>query len=522
MITIQPKTRETVNSPQMLVRYAAVPPQPTTASPQPIVWLDRRNLTHGVILASIVFLSYYGMWRAYFATLDDFGITGWVRHQATFWDALQGYGSGVRFFNYVPLRLKTELFGLQAAPYLWSSLLQYLLLTWLVYGLARQLLHRPRHALLATLFFATTYSHYEVVTYVSASDYTLWASVYLSVLILFAGYLRQAKSGLYWSAVVLYLILAFAHDFTLSLPLILAAYHLTVGWAVHPPAAVRWRDLRLHLPFWGIWAIHFGLQLQLVLAGTSEAVYSDNHYAPGLHMLSNLRYLIFLIIPNMTIAPIQNFLTAHLPSAVVMNMWAGVMLLGILLHGVLIWFFWRGSAVVRFAVALIYLPFLQYTPWHGHFIEAPRYLLLPSIGYSLLLALLVVTLINMAGQRRSCSVALAASVLLVFYGVGNVAVIQVWVRQHVENGYMRQAFVTDLATDYGQIKHDDQIWIEVPKAKFLDLAAACRLVFPFYVPCQTFVTGEPTPIERATGTLYWLRATDQGIEQVKPPENGSK
>lgn len=509
----------------ILVNGATPPTYATAASPQPAVWLDRRGLSHCVLLTGVVFLSYYGMWRAYFATLDDFGITGWVLHQASFWDALQGYGSGVRFFNYIPLRLKTELFAMEATPYLWSSLLQYLLLTWLVYGLARRLMQQPRHAFLAALLFATGYSHYEVVTYVSASDYTLWASVYLSVLLLFAGYLREAKSGLYWGAVVLYLMLAFAHDFTLSLPLVLAAYHLTVGWKDRIRLVLRWRDLRLHLPFWAIWAIHFGLQLQFVLAGTSEAVYSDNRYAPGLHMLSNLRYLIFLIIPNMTIDPIQNFLTLHLPGAIVMGMWTMAMIVGILLHGLLLWLFWRGGAVVRFAVALIYLPYLQYTPWHGHFIEAPRYLLLPSIGSSLLLAQLALAITKVAGQRRSCGVALASSTLLVLYLVGNVGVIQVWVKQHIENGYLRHAFVTDLATHYQQIDHDDQIWIEVPKEKFLDLAAACRFVFSTYVPCQTFVTGEPTPTvtkaEQGAGTLYWLRATENGIVQVKPPLNGS-
>ena len=501
------------------------------SSPRSFQWWNARLLAHCLILAGVVVLSYFGMWRAYFATLDDFGITGWVRRQDTLWAALQGYGSGVRFFNYIPLRLKTDFFGVDASLYLWSSLVQYLLLTWLVYGLALVLWQGHRKALLTGLLFAITYSHYEVVTYVSASDYTLWASVYLVVLLCFAGYLhwakfRRSRWGLYWAAVLLYLILAFAHDFSLSLPLVLMAYHLTVGCAGRPLQSLTWRDIRVHLPFWGIWAIHVSLQLQLILAGTSEAVYSDNLYRPGLHMLGNLRYLIFLIVPNMRIAPIQNFLLAQLNGEIVTGLWTLSMLLGGLMHVGLLWLFWRGSPVVRFAVALIYLPFFQYTLWQGNFIEAPRYLLLPSIGYNLLLTTGILAFANVAYRHRTFRAAAVLLVLLPLYIITNVGVIQVWVQQHIENGEFRRAFVTELATRYGHITAQQKIWIEVPKAKYLDLAAACQLVYGYYVPCSAFVTGESAP-ERidpalARDRLYWLRATETGIEQIIPSTDTAK
>ena len=89
-------------------------PMPT-APVRPEVRSDPHLWPHLALLTGVIIFGYFGMWRAYFATLDDFGITGWVRHQATWWDAVQGYGSGVRFLNYLPLRLKTEFFGLDAA-----------------------------------------------------------------------------------------------------------------------------------------------------------------------------------------------------------------------------------------------------------------------------------------------------------------------------------------------------------------------------------------------------------------------
>ena len=117
---------------------------------------------------------------------------------------------------------------------------------------------------------------------------------------------------------------------------------------------------------------------------------------------------------------------------------------------------------------------------------------------------------------------LALMVALFFYSIGNILVVQVWVERHVENGEFRRAFVTALTTEYPQLTREDRVWIEVPKAKFLDLAAACRLVYPEYVPCQTFVTGEaPTQqmIDSDGGTFYRLRATDTGIEQMEPIRN---
>lgn len=237
-------------------------------------------------------------------------------------------------------------------------------------------------------------------------------------------------------------------------------------------------------------------------------------------MLSNLRYLIFLAIPNMTIDPIQNFLTAQLPGAVVHLLWTSAMFLGILIHVVLLWLFWRGDKVTRFAVALIYLPFFQYTLWHGHFIEAPRYLLLPSVGFSLLVTNLLRNVIQRIRRQRTFRYALALMAGLFFYSGANVLVVQVWVARHVENGEFRRAFVTALTTNYPQLTYQDRLWIEVPKAKFLDLAAACRLVYADYVPCRTFITGEAPPQQLINlgghGTFYWLRATETGIEEIEP------
>lgn len=492
----------------------------STPAPRPAAWTDPRWIAHFAILAGVIGLSYFGVWRAYFATLDDLASAGWLHQRATWWDSVQEYADGVHFLNYLVMRLKTELFGLDASLYLWSSLLQYLVLTWLVYGLAFHLLRSPQRALLAALFFAANYSHYEVVTSVSASDYTLWGSVYLVILLLFAGHLRSRRLVLYWAAVAFAIPLAFAHDFTLSLALVLTVYYLTLGLGQRPLWSLTWCDMRILLPFWVLWMIHVGLQCYPVIVGTAESVYAANRYTLGLHMLANLRYLIFLAVPNMRIDPIQNFLTAQLPGTAVNLLWESTMLMGVLVHGMLLWLCWRGTALTRFAIALIYLPFLLYTPWSGHMIEAPRYLLLPSVGCSLLVTTLLLTVIHWISQQRAFRYALALMAVLIVYGSANVLVLQVWVQRQVENGQFRRTFVNALLTHYPELGPQDEVWIEVPTAKFLDLAASCQLVFVDDVPCRAFTAAEAPPTQMVAldrpGTRYWLRATATGIEQVQP------
>ena len=488
-------------------------------------------VTHLTLLLLLVLLVYFGMWRAYFATLDDFGITGWVRSRASLWVAMQGYGSGVRFLNYIPIWFKSQAFGLDAAPYLWSGLAQYIVVVWLIYALARQLFGRAMHGLLAATLFAVIYSHYEVVTYVSASDYTLWASFYLTTVVLFLRFLARRSWRSYWGALVTYSCLAFGHDFALSLPLVLLAFHLLRYWDGAQWWRLGWQErvqqgrqlLRLHLPFWLLWATHVILQLTLVATGTSEAIYSTVGYAPGLHMLTNLRYLIFLLLPNVTTGPIYSFLSAYLSVAGVDALWQLSMLLGVLLHLSLAWLFWRGPAPVRVAIALIYLPFLQYTPWQGHFIEAPRYLLLPSVGWALLLAWSLLSFVSqwrLGPSRRLRSV--VAGLLVALFLVANTAVIQIWIRQHIENGHFRRTFVTALHDRYyTELGPDAYVWIEVPEEKYTDLADSCRLVFDqYFVRCLTYVTGGEPPSARSAGIadrdFYWLQATPDGIVQRYP------
>jgi len=465
-------------------------------------------------LTLTILLCYYGIWHGYFATRDDFNILGWIMRQPTLWDAVQGYGNGVRFLLFGVIWIRTQLFGLAPAPYFWSGLAQHLLVGFLVYRMVLSWqIYRPHErlvALLVALFFVTSFAYYEVVTNISASSYSLRTLLYLPILLFFAAYLRQRRRRDYLLALGAYLLLVFMADYALSIPLILLAYQYTLGQARLSRGLPRWQDLKIHLPFWLLWATHVALQIGYLHNGSSEAVYSEAAYTPGIHMLSNLFYLVFLMVPNVHMAPIQNFITPLIGADLVALLWQLTILLAIVGHLFAAIALWRGTAMIRFALALIYLPFLQYTLWQDGFADAPRYLYLSAIGYAIVLIVGLIRCHRWLIHRQWPGRALLVPLLFTGMIIANMLFAQIWIRQQVANGEFRRAVVERLVRDYQHLTVDDQIYIEIPEEKYEDLALSCYFVIPEAVACKTVPSGIGTlPIDLAAisarQNVYWLQ-----------------
>ncbi len=478
-----------------------------------------------VILAAAILICYYGIWQAYFATRDDFNILGWIMRQPTLWEAIQGYGNGVRFLLFGIVWIRTQWFGLNPAPYFWSGLGQHLLVGFLVYRMvlawapdwpnersgAQSAVRATAQlsALLVALFFVTTFSYYEVVTNISASSYSLRTLLYLPILIFFGAYLRQQRWRDYLIALICYLLLVFMADYALSIPLILLAYQYTLGKATLQRWLPRWQDLRLHLPFWLLWTIHVALQLGFLHNGSSEAIYSEAAYTPGLHMISNLRYLVFLIVPNVHMAPIQNFLTPLIGSGAVNLIWQFTIALAIVAHGIAVVALWRGTAFVRFALALIYLPFLQYTLWQDGFADAPRYLYLSAIGYSILVISALLFGYQWLAHCKFPRLRFVVPTVLAGVLLANILFAQIWIRQQIANGEFRRAVVEELAERFQNLPPHAQIYIEIPEQKYEDLALSCYFALKENVTCETVLHEEDTlPTNAAPSRRkmrsYWL------------------
>ena len=442
-------------------------------------------------------------------------------HRGSVIEAAVGIGNGVRFLNFSALWIKTQIFGMNSVPYFWISILHHIIVTLIVFQSVRFWSQRHFVAFLSALLFATTFSHYEVITSISASDYSLWAIFYTTTLLLFAVYLRHHTVALYLASIGAYAILVFAHDFTLSIPLILLAYHLTLGLDLRKISSFGWRDLKLHLPFWALWGIHVSIQLTFVLLGSSEAVYSEEAYRPGFHMVRNLFYLVFLIVPNVYIAQIYNFLVSVVSIHLIELFWILTIVLAIVSHLLAGIYFWKGTSLTRFALALIYLPFLQYTLWEGSFAGATRYLYLPSIGFSILLAILWVNLYDYLNSKEWFIYRWGVPVLVSVFLIANLVIIQVWVQQHIDNSKIRRPFVTQLEAKLQNIEPNAVIFIEVPTKKFTDLGGSCRLALEQTVDCFAYVSGDIQAEEQllnklantpAETPIYWLLATANDLQ----------
>ncbi|MEZ4617983.1 MAG: hypothetical protein R2867_21075 [Caldilineaceae bacterium] len=481
---------------------------------QKLLLLLNHVLVPFAVLMLAVIACYYGIWHAYFATRDDFNILGWIMRQPTLWDAVQGYGNGVRYLLFGIVWIRTQLFGMTPAPYYWTSLVQHALVGLLIYWMVLSW-RIPRAqgrlvALMTALFFVTTFSAYEVVTNISASSYSLRTLFYLPILLFFAAYLRRQRRRDYAAALGFYVLLVFLADYALSIPLVLLAYHYTIGQAPLHWGVPRWRDLRIHLPFWLLWVIHVALQFNYLRSGSSEAIYSEAAYTPGLHMASNLLNLVFLLIPNVHVTPIQNFLNQFFSPEVVNLIWQLSLVLALVGHGLALYGLWRGTPVIRFAIALIYLPFLQYTLWQDGYADAPRYLYLSAIGYSILVVLLCVLLQQHLAQWTLPGARWLVPVMFCGAIMVNVIFAQIWIRQQVANGQFRRTVVERLAREFSDVPWRSHVYIEIPEQKFEDLALSCYFVIKRTVTCETILRESETPItavmpNQVDEKTYWLQ-----------------
>jgi hypothetical protein len=224
--------------------------------------------------------------------------------------------------------------------------------------------------------------------------------------------------------------------------------------------------------------------------------------------------------------PIYNFITGYISpdsADIIANASFGLALIG---HTITIIAFWKGTPLVRFALSLVYLPFLQYTLWTGDYAGAPRYLYISSIGFSILLTLLFIKAHKYLCHRKNPIFRVFVPGIFIIFLLANLFVIQTWVQRHIENGKFRQPNVTQLARDFRNIEPNSRIFIEVPAEKFTDLSTSCYLVLQQPVHCTAFVKGEYS-LEEAIATtadepVYWLQATNNGLNQIYPPHSTSQ
>ena len=217
------------------------------------------------LLCLVIFLSFHDSMSDYFVCDDFSHIVN--NNQAMSWKGLIGMFTSLHVFGrwYRPLfelsiRLDWLLFGLNPEGYHFTSLVLYVLTTFLVYLIAGRLLGNKLFAVLSSVFFAVYGYHSEVVVWIGARADLLGTLFFLLAFFSYVLHEYQKRSQVAFTIGMLSFVLSLlCKESMVSLPLVLAGYELLI-------LRHRWLTaLKRTSPFWGILILY--LPLRLVAGG---------------------------------------------------------------------------------------------------------------------------------------------------------------------------------------------------------------------------------------------------------------
>jgi protein O-mannosyl-transferase len=332
------------------------------------------------------------------------------------------------------LALDATLWGLHPPLFHLTNILLHVGVTFLVNRLALAMGARRDTALLTALLFAVHPAHVEVVAFVAARVDLLLS---LGVLGCLLAYRRSAAPGrgrIAWGGAALGM-QAFAllsKETAVTLPALLVLSDL-----LHSPASDRAggggtlaRALMRSIPFWIVGAAFAAFRFPQLLSIAGDRLQAGGFWQrlPGsLEILA--RYVGLSLLPT----HMQPFYSLRRPESL-LTPWP---LLGILIGGGLVAFLvwtWRRAPLAAFAAAWFLVtisPVVDLVPLSPREMGlADRYLYLPSVGVSLLLALALLALLGPTGSPRWSLRRLAAwtalALLLIAYPRQSLRYAPVW------------------------------------------------------------------------------------------------
>lgn len=296
--------------------------------------------------------------------------------------------------------------------------LAVLLVFWTAKGLLRGTSYSGMVPWVAALLFAVHPTHVESVAFIAGRTDLLAAIFMLVALLAYLRSMRTApgirRQALYLGSLTCFLLALFSKEVAVSLLAILPLYELYLRPRISTGGenceTRRWWPF--FLPYLLVFGIYLALRVHSVPPGVTLEHLSDNPLET-LHVayMALLKYLQITFIP----LSLKNYYMVMLYRAYHPMFWAVVGTMVVLVAGLA--YIWRRAPVFAFC-ALWYLltlfPSLKIIPFPGSDM-ADRYLYLPTIGSSLILAMVVSRL---AGRKTVHGVAAAAIICLFFTGVG--------------------------------------------------------------------------------------------------------
>jgi len=386
------------------------------AAPRPVPLSPRLLL--GLALG-LSLLSYAQVWRFNFVYDDDLQIVSNAKIQN--WSYLRGYftshlwanaGNFDRESNYYRplfllwLRLNYALFGLDAACWHASSLALHLLSVWLAYLAALRLLaladwgcsQRRAIAAVTALIFALHPAHVEPVAWLSAASELLLA---IFLLIAFIAYAESRSAGKpLWIAISLAsfaLALMAKETAIMFVPLVLGC---ELGRREHKVSLLRrlGRGLSSSLP-WASVAVVYLLVRRVVLGSLGHTQVQVGTAV----VLKTLPELLWFYVRHLLWPwPLAEFYDVfYVNSARAREFVVPALAIAVVILALVVWA--RRSRAAQMAtlwILLPLLPVLDVALLRFNALAADRYLYLPSFGFCVLAAILLLRLVELPRLRR--------------------------------------------------------------------------------------------------------------------------
>lgn len=350
----------------------------------------QRSFAMAVILTAIATI-YYRSTSAYFFD-DDFH---WLAQTQVFDPGnmldLSLYDHFYRPVIETYFFLGYSLFGCNPLPFHVSSVVIHAVTTILVALLALSLGEPAATAwplaLLAALFFAVQPGLVDAITWIGAVTDSLPVLFYVLTLVLYLRFLRLRKVGWYLATLCVFVICHLTHESAATLlPMMLLTEFtfVTRGSFVDRSRALARAWVR-YAPFAMLLLAYLALSY---VVNTRGYVVQEGHWRIGMHAVPNiLNYVLWLYVGKRALVDYVGTITA---------------LVAILVFG---------TPRMRFAVVWIVLTLLpvSFFTWE----DVPRYLYLPAVGFSLLVADLLLALREQLARRSTPRVAAAVTGIVV-------------------------------------------------------------------------------------------------------------
>lgn len=317
------------------------------------------------------------------------------------------------------LMLGWKLFGTSAAGWHLLSLLLHMIVVYFVLAVLEKVTGDLRLAAIASVLFAVHPLRSESVAWISGVTDLLLALFLVPSFFLYLRYRELGKRKYLAGAFGLFLLAAFTKEPALSLPLFITAYEVLIADQQRPLSRRLKEALFYGGSFMILALVYFGMRryvLGFFLNDLSFKSYSTGEVLLTIPLVI-CKYIGLLLWPvNLSLFHETLLVGSPLDLRFILPM------LGLAAVGLGIWRL-RKSIVARFAIlwfAINLLPVLNLSAFALEFLVQERYVYIPSIGFSLLIAL---ALVNIPverwftlGSRRTAQALVVALVVLALTG----------------------------------------------------------------------------------------------------------